>query len=241
MLIYVAGPYRGDVEQNIATARRVAIAVWESGNVCICPHLNTANFENDSQLADEVYLNGDLQILARCDALVAAPEWERSIGATAEIEFAKQRGIPVWFYPDLPKPHPTEIKCPQQVNAFMDVVMQMYRLHLDKNQDYSPANVIGCGEQGVGVRFYDKLARLMNLCGFDVQLRYANYSLRDVMLFELWNRGVRLLRRMGFHFGGTVRDGVRRSPKFESVEDSWLDAANYAVIGRLIHNDLWGK
>jgi hypothetical protein len=48
--------------------------------------------------------------------------------------------------------------------------MLLYRTHLSKNADYSPANILGTGEVGVVVRMWDKMARLMNLFGFDLKV-----------------------------------------------------------------------
>jgi hypothetical protein len=101
-LCYVAGPYRGDVERNIETARQVAIQLWQAGFPTICPHLNTARFEIDCLIPDQDYLDGDLVMLARCDALVMAPDWERSQGARQEFIFATQNDIPVYVWPQMP-------------------------------------------------------------------------------------------------------------------------------------------
>lgn len=170
MLLYVAGPYRPNndftTEQNIDHAKEIAVAVWQSGNTAICPHLNTANFEDLTIVPDEAYLEGYLNILCRCDGVVMAIDWEKSKGATAELEYAKSLGIPVWFYPDLPTVNLTEKRCPQQCKSFLEIVMSMYRLHLSKNADYSPANILGTGEIGLITRLWDKIARLMNLQGF---------------------------------------------------------------------------
>jgi intein/homing endonuclease len=136
MLVYIAGKYRGDVDANIAAARKVAIELWEMGHVAICPHLNTAHFEQDCHVTDGVYLSGDLDILARCDAVVMVPGWQESVGARDEYDFAEYRGIPIYQYPDLPPLHPTEQDSPLQVRGFIDIVMKMYRTHLEKNQDY---------------------------------------------------------------------------------------------------------
>ncbi|MBD1871930.1 DUF4406 domain-containing protein [Nodosilinea sp. FACHB-131] len=226
MLIYIAGPYRGDVKQNIENARKAAIAVWQAGHVAICPHLNTANFEEDSGLADEVYLKGDLVILQRCDACLFLPNWKQSEGAIAEREFCEAQGIACytlmggsidgdeisgWQLPALmPCPHPVERDCPQQVEGFMSVLMGMYRLHLSKNMDYSPANILGTGEVGTVVRLWDKIARLMNLMGFQLQVQPGTYS-------------------------------SPKDPKHESVNDTLMDAANYAVIALLYRMGKWGR
>lgn len=33
--------------------------------------------------------------------------------------------------------------------------------------------------------------------------------------------------------------GQTNAPSNESIEDSWLDLANYGIIGYLVHKDLW--
>ena len=45
--------------------------------------------------------------------------------------------------------HPTEATSPRQVHEFINVIMRMYRIHLNKNADYSPSNILGTGEIGL--------------------------------------------------------------------------------------------
>jgi hypothetical protein len=179
-LVYVAGPYRGkdrtEVAGNIYRARMVGIKLWEMGHAAIVPHLNTSHFEEDCKAGDERYLSGDLEILARCDAIVMTPDWERSSGARNEHAFAIARKIPVFVYPEIPPIPLTEQMRPEQVRAYMDVVMHGYRVHLDKNADYSPANIAGCGEPGLTTRVWDKVSRLMNLMGFRIEIASMHYE-----------------------------------------------------------------
>jgi hypothetical protein len=64
--------------------------------------------------------------------------------------------------------HPTEQKYPEQTERFREILDEMYQTHLKKNADYSAYNINGTGSIGLVVRFWDKCARLMNLCGFDI-------------------------------------------------------------------------
>jgi len=73
------------------------------------------------------------------------------------------------------EPHPTEVKCPNQAAGFKALVDQMYQTHLDKNADYSPANILGVGEIGLIVRMWDKMTRLMNLLGFRIEVKFVEY------------------------------------------------------------------
>lgn len=102
MIVYTAGPYRGDVLGNILQARKVAIELWEKGYTVICPHMNTAFFDFDCSVDNSVYLAGDLEILERCDAIVMLPNWEQSDGARAELDFAQRMNIPDYKYPNMP-------------------------------------------------------------------------------------------------------------------------------------------
>lgn len=96
-VVYVAGRYRSDTEngvyQNIQAAREMALKLWRPGVAVITPHMNTAFFGGAQP--DEVWLNGDLAMLERCDVIVMLPGWWNSKGATAERAFAVENDIPV--------------------------------------------------------------------------------------------------------------------------------------------------
>lgn len=109
MIIYLATPIRpkGDqtLESNLAKAKQLALELWKKGYTVFCP---AANSDLPISLADkeveaERWLNGDIEILMRCDAMVVAPGWERSEGVKGEIVCAGMYQIPYFFYPDLPK------------------------------------------------------------------------------------------------------------------------------------------
>lgn len=95
---FVSGPFRGPsawaVAENVRKAERVALDVWRAGAACICPHTNTAHF--DGAAPDAVWLEGDLEILRRCDFVVMGEGWEGSMGARAERLAAFAANIPVF-------------------------------------------------------------------------------------------------------------------------------------------------
>ena len=97
-VVYIAGPFRSPtgwgVTQNIRQAEEWALEVWKWGGIALCPHLNTANFSG--ALPDEVWLQGDLELLRRCDAVLALPRWYSSTGASVEAEFAETLRLPVF-------------------------------------------------------------------------------------------------------------------------------------------------
>lgn len=103
MIVFLSGPYNGNIDTNIANARKIAIELWEKGYTVICPHLNSAHFEKDCCAGEEAFLGGYRDILRRCDAVVLIPSWEHSSGSRVELSEALDHGIPIYAYPNLPK------------------------------------------------------------------------------------------------------------------------------------------
>jgi hypothetical protein len=101
-IIFISGPYRSDTEygvhKNIQNAEAVALRVWQLGHVAFCPHKNTAYFGGVAP--DALWLEGDLEVLRRCDAVVLVPGWEKSSGVRAEVELAKELGLPIYLNPE---------------------------------------------------------------------------------------------------------------------------------------------
>lgn len=101
-VIYIAGPFRGAhawaVAQNVHRAECVAYQVFESGHVALCPHTNTRHF--DSSLPDQVFIDGTLELMRRCDAVIVLPGWQKSQGTLGEIEEATRLGMPVAYLDD---------------------------------------------------------------------------------------------------------------------------------------------
>lgn len=95
-IIYIAGPYRArtvvGVGLNILRARRAALFVWRRGGVALCPHLNTAFF--DGHAPDETWIEGDLELLQRCDAVWTIEGWDRSAGSLVEDAVAYAADLP---------------------------------------------------------------------------------------------------------------------------------------------------
>jgi hypothetical protein len=97
-VIYIAGKYRGPnawaIEQNIRAAEEVAARVWAMGMVALCPHANSRHM--DGVASDEVFLDGTMELLRRCDAVALVSNWRDSAGARAEVEEADRLGLPVF-------------------------------------------------------------------------------------------------------------------------------------------------
>jgi len=96
-IAFISGPYRPSngktVLENIRNAEKYAIKYWRLGYAVICPHLNTAHF--DGLCPDHVWLDGDLEILKRCDVIVMIPGYWKSSGAIKEFQLAHKLGLEV--------------------------------------------------------------------------------------------------------------------------------------------------
>ncbi len=104
-LLYVAGPYSiGNIQENIRRAEIVSVNLIRSGFHVITPHKNTAGYEKyeDGNLTYETWLKMDLDIISRCDAVYVMVNSENSQGAKKEIEFAREKGMPVIYEAEHP-------------------------------------------------------------------------------------------------------------------------------------------
>ena len=102
-IIYISGQYRnetiGGTFKNIMQARDGAVRLWNEGWVVVCPHLNT--FLMDGLCPDSTWLNGDLEIIRRCDAIFMLSNWQDSKGARMELEEALKIGLEIYWEGDV--------------------------------------------------------------------------------------------------------------------------------------------
>ena len=100
-IAYIIGPYRAPtisgVRRNIEAARELAELLWRNNIPTICSHLNTAYM--DGIAPDQVFLDGDLVLLIRCDCVLVLPNSDKSTGAQREIQCAITHTIPVIHVP----------------------------------------------------------------------------------------------------------------------------------------------
>ena len=97
-VVYIAGKVRDktpwDVEQNVRRAEELALKVAWEGAMPLCPHTNSRFFLN--QRDDAFWLEGTLEMMRRCDAVILVDNWRGSIGAIGEKKEAERLGIPVF-------------------------------------------------------------------------------------------------------------------------------------------------
>lgn len=96
-VVYIAGPFRAPtswgIEQNIRKAETLALEVWRHGFAAVCPHCNTRFFQGE--LPDNIWLQGDIAILERCDAVLFDADG-LSEGVMGELDAAEKKGIPAF-------------------------------------------------------------------------------------------------------------------------------------------------
>lgn len=96
---YIAGPYRAAspylVEQNIREAEALALQIWQRGHVAVCVHSMARYWTGAAPI--ETWLEGDIELMSRCDCVLLVPGWEHSSGTLAEIEWCKLNSMPVFY------------------------------------------------------------------------------------------------------------------------------------------------
>src|SRR5258708_35264365 len=65
------------------------------GGMPVVPHANTSHYDGIGD--DQFWLDGTMQLLRRCDAMVCLENWKASSGARAEHEEAVRRGMPIFY------------------------------------------------------------------------------------------------------------------------------------------------
>lgn len=101
-LIYVAGPFRGetdwDIAQNVRYAETLGYEVMELGHMPVVPHSMTRNYHGERD--DAWWLAGTLELMRRCDGVLLTYDWQDSEGARAEVKEASRLGLPLFFDTD---------------------------------------------------------------------------------------------------------------------------------------------
>lgn len=93
--VYIAGPYtKGDVAVNVHNAIDVANEILKAGHVPYLPHL-THFWHLVTPHPYRDWLDIDLEFLKVCDCILRIPG--ESNGADGEVEFAKRKGIPIYY------------------------------------------------------------------------------------------------------------------------------------------------
>jgi nucleoside 2-deoxyribosyltransferase len=113
-LIYVSGPLTtGDTIANIRHAIHAGAVLIERGYAVIVPHEKALGMELLYPQSYDEWLAYDFRCILTCDAVLRIPG--ASKGGDAEVAFARERGIPVYYSFDtlvagMPAPAPGTVE-----------------------------------------------------------------------------------------------------------------------------------
>lgn len=91
IVYYLAGPYSGNVPENIRRAQVVAGALRRQRYHLVVPH--NENIGHESVLDESGWLEEDLILLGICGGIILLPGWENSRGTLGELRLAKLKGL----------------------------------------------------------------------------------------------------------------------------------------------------
>lgn len=100
MVIYIAGPYTGNVETNIQNAEQAAAKLSKLGWTPLTPHKNFAYMDKYKHLTYDRVMYMCKEMLYRCDAIFMLNRWEQSKGAIIECNAADLKGMKIYFEKD---------------------------------------------------------------------------------------------------------------------------------------------
>jgi hypothetical protein len=102
--VYVAGKYNDtdiiSALENMRLGMKVSAELMIKGYAPFCPWLDYQFIlmrPDGQKITREMYQDYSMQWLEVSDCVLALPNWKRSGGAKAEIERAKELGIPVYL------------------------------------------------------------------------------------------------------------------------------------------------
>lgn len=94
--VYICSPCRGDYENNIQRAKEYSRAAVQKGVIPVTPHIYLTQFMDDTVPEErKLALKIGSELVLGCSELWAFGLDHPSAGMAAEIELAKEHGIPV--------------------------------------------------------------------------------------------------------------------------------------------------
>jgi hypothetical protein len=145
-------------------------------------------------------------------------------------------------------PHQIEERFPLQTDGFKSLVKAMYQLHLDKQMDYSPANIVIAGDIGIIVRIWDKFCRICNLSGLTFPTVKPKIISAKENVLSYFKKDSSEYAQIEAIFDDLIKNSefdwsnIKEKPAInEPLDDAWQDLATYSIIGILSRKGLWGR
>jgi hypothetical protein len=98
-VIYVAGPYRGEIKYNVLKAAAVGRLLRQCGKAVIIPHVESLFFPES--LTEDEWIEHGIDLLHCVDTIVLVPEWRDSTGTRNEIDYAKEYKKSVYEFDEM--------------------------------------------------------------------------------------------------------------------------------------------
>ena len=98
-VVYVAGPYRGEIKYNVLKAAAVGRLLRQCGKAVIIPHVESTFFPES--LTEDEWIEHGIDLLHCVDTVVLVPEWQDSIGTRNEIDYAKEYKKSVYEFDEM--------------------------------------------------------------------------------------------------------------------------------------------
>lgn len=235
--VYVSGPMTGYQNYNFEAFNDMADVLRHNGYDVKNP---AENFNGEHGHPREDYMRLDIENVLASDAVILLDGWEKSVGARTEVMVAHQLGLPLFHgrkvidqverdddeglttvsahYEFEPVEDLSAIGLENPVPArrghpdFYRILAQMADVHERKNHDYSSEK--------------DTLSNL----------RSPIEGIPD-WITSFVRLGDKVGRVRGFA-ERTMRDGVATmAVKDESVEDTLIDLANYAILTLILYRE----
>lgn len=92
VVAYIAGPMSGKKDWNFPAFHKAATQLRERGLVVINP---AEGFGGRTDLPKEVYMRQAIQNVLKADMVYTLRGWQKSAGASLEVEVARQVGVEV--------------------------------------------------------------------------------------------------------------------------------------------------
>ncbi len=123
--------------------------------------------------------------------------------------------------------------------AMAKLMAQAFELFKRKQASYGPENIAEFGEKGVLIRIHDKIKRLVRLVwkGFPNPLEDALEDSQIVLKFIAFARDNNIPEDKMREFVLSVFCDI--DAEKETINDTWMDIAVYALIAILVREGKW--
>lgn len=103
-LFYVAHPYSGNIDENMASVIEKTNELLDRGFKVLCPLTHSHWLDLAKKRDADFWYDLDIALMDKCDGLILCPGWQESRGCILEYGFFTGQKKPVYLYEDLIKP-----------------------------------------------------------------------------------------------------------------------------------------